>query len=243
MRTVGIIGGMGPDATVDLFRRIVDLTPARGDPDHIRILIDNNPQIPDRTPSIEGHGPSPLPALLAMARGLIASGADFLAIPCNTAHHWYDELASAVEAPILHMIRLAALQAQKRFPAVKRYGLLATTGAIRSGLYQAAFGEKSLDLLLPTPEEQKTLVTPAIYGPDGVKGGHTAGLPRARIDQAVTALLSRGAEGIVLGCTELPLLYHGDYPENVRAWVDPTEILAQTCVDYALGGDLPEGSA
>ncbi len=108
-KTIGIIGGMGRSATVDLMRRIIDFTPAKDDIDHIRMLIDNNPKVPSRIEAlIDGTGESPASCLVEMALGLQQQGADFLAMPCNTAHHYYAEIAGSVDIPILNMVNLAA---------------------------------------------------------------------------------------------------------------------------------------
>lgn len=233
-KTLGIIGGMGPQATVDLFARIVAATPARRDQEHLHILIDNDPSIPDRTAAIAGRGPSPLPQLIAAGRRLVEAGAEFLAMPCNTAHHWHGELAAAVGAPVLHMLNLAAEEGRARWPRAAVYGLLATTGTVESGLYQKAFAAHKLEMLIPTPDEQETLVMEAIYGPEGVKAGTTGPAPRGRADLAIEALVERGAEVVVLGCTELPLLYPGGRSEFAPL-LDPTETLARACVACALG--------
>src|ERR1700679_257808 len=110
-KPVGVIGGMGPEATVDFLRRIVAATPARDDADHIHVLVDNNPQIPSRIAAlIDGHGEDPAPVLCAMARGLEKQGADFLVMPCNTAHYYLQRIARAVNIPVLDMIALSIAQ-------------------------------------------------------------------------------------------------------------------------------------
>ncbi len=161
-RMVGILGGMGPAATVDLFDRIVRATPAQTDQEHLHILIDNNPAIPDRTEAILQQGPDPLPGLRAGIQGLENQGADVIAIPCNTAHH---------------------------------------------------------------------------YLPDGIKAGAPAHLPRARLLQAGAVMIGRGAEAIILGCTELPLvLAEGDLPVPLIA---SNQILAEAVVREAMPAAVP----
>lgn len=233
-KTLGIIGGMGPEATVDLFARIVAATPARTDQEHLHILIDNDPSIPDRTAAIRGAGPSPLPQLIAAGERLVEAGAEFLAMPCNTAHHWYEPLCEAIPVPILHMLKLTAAEARARWPRARVYGLLATTGTLESRLYQQAFAAEGLEILAPAPDEQESLVMGAIYGPEGVKGGDCGPTPRGKADLAIQSLLERGAEVIILGCTELPLLYPNG-AGGPAPLLNPTQTLAQACVDYALG--------
>ena len=233
-KVLGIIGGMGPLATVDLFRRILAATPVRTEQEHLRILIDCDPSTEDRTLAIEGRGPSPLPKMAAAARRLVAAGAEFLAMPCNTAHYWYDDLCSAAGVPVLHMIRLTAQAAARHLPHATRFGLLATTGTVKAGLYEASFGERGLELLVPTPEQQQDLVMAAVYGEDGIKAGHLDGPPRDRADLAMAALVARGAEAIVLGCTELPLLYPDAEHDGVPL-LNSTQVLAEACVEWGLG--------
>ena len=127
-KVVGILGGMGPAATVDLMQRIIRLTPAAGDEEHLRILVDNNPKVPSRIAHLlHGGKVSPAPTLLAMAQGLITAGADFLAMPCNTAHHYYDEITREVKAPFLNIVDIAAQSLCEREPAATRVGLLASS--------------------------------------------------------------------------------------------------------------------
>jgi aspartate racemase len=235
-KTVGIIGGMGPEATVDLFRRIVAATPATCDQEHLHILIDNDPKIEDRTLAIKGDGPSPLPRILAAAQRLEQSGADVLCMPCNTAHNWHSKLQREVGIPVLHMIQLTAQAGSRIMPNAKKYGLMATTGTVEARLYQDCFEEKGLEVIVPFPTEQTELVMRAIYGKngDGVKSGVLTGPPRERADSALASLVERGAEAVILGCTELPLLYHEGCVKNTPL-INPTQILAEACVDFALG--------
>lgn len=240
-KVVGIIGGMGPLATVDLFRRIIAATPVRTEQDHLHILIDNDPSIADRTLAIEGTGPSPLPGMVAVARRLVGAGAELLAMPCNTAHYWYDDLSDAARVPVLHMIRLTARAAATHLPRVTRFGLLATTGTVKTGLYEAFFREQGREILVPTLQQQRDLVMAAVYGEDGIKAGRLDGPPRERADLAIAALVARGAEAIILGCTELPLLYPGSEHNGV-ALLNPTQVLAEACVEWGLGNVPAESS-
>ena len=224
-RVIGILGGMGPEATVELFRRILACTPARRDQDHLRILIDNNPKIPDRTAAILGKGPDPLPTLLDSARTLQQAGADFLVIPCNTAHHWLPALRRTLSVPILGMVAETAEEVARHRPPLGTTGLLATSGTIKADLYQQALSEKGIASLVPTPKEQD-LVMEAIYR---VKAGdHTV---KEQVLHVAQNLLDRGAEGLILGCTELPLVVQeGDLACPL---FDPLSILACRAVEWA----------
>ena len=227
-RTVGILGGMGPEATVELYRRIISLPSAERDQDHLHVLIDSNPKIPDRTAAIIGEGESPLPVMIAAAKNLERAGADFIAIPCNTAHYWLSELRSAVSIPIIDMIEQTASRVASYQPSLHQIGLLATTGTLRSCLYQRAFAESGIDLLVPD-EEQDADIMRTIHA---IKAGnHRVKDEAIRVAQE---LMARGAEGIVPGCTELSLVVPaGSLPVAI---FDPLSILAESAVSLAKGG-------
>ncbi|MBQ2719020.1 MAG: amino acid racemase [Clostridia bacterium] len=227
-KTVGIIGGMGPLATADLFKKIIENTEAESDGEHLRILLDNNTAIPDRTAAILGRGRSPVPKMRESALSLWAMGAELLVMPCNTAHHFHAEVQAAVGIPLLHMIDLTrdALVAR----GVRTVGLLATEGTVKSGIYAASLRESGLSLLLPDERGQRA-ITDLIY--NGVKAGrqdHDIAPARAAMED----LLSRGAELLLLGCTELPVAverYDLRYPT-----CDPTLELAKATVRLASRG-------
>ena len=147
-RTVGVIGGMGPEATVDFLRRIVAATPAKDDADHIRVLVDNNPKIPSRIAAlIDGTGEDPLPVLIAMARGLEKQGADFLVIPCNTAHYYLPKIAQAVSIPLLDMVALAIAKIATLSPKPCRIGMLASPAVQKVGLYATRLNDAGFTAL------------------------------------------------------------------------------------------------
>lgn len=226
-KTIGIIGGMGPLATVDLFEKITLHTRAARDQDHLHVLIDSNTAIPDRTAALLHGGPDPRPELIASARRLERMGAQTLIMPCNTAHNYYDDVAAAVSVPVLHMIRLTA-QALER-AGIGAAGLLATDGTVQTGIYQRSFAGSGVDLLLPDEAGQRAVMD-MIYR--GVKAGDLRYDPAA-VRRAMEALLDRGAKTLILGCTELPLavkLYGLDLPV-----VDPTLELALGAIRFAGG--------
>lgn len=226
-KTIGIIGGMGPLATVDLFEKIVAHTKAASDQEHLHVLIDSNTAIPDRTAALLRGGADPLPELVKSAGRLEKMGADVLIMPCNTAHNYYDGIAAAVSVPVLHMVRLTAAALADR--GVKRAGLLATDGTVQTGIYQRSFEGSGVELLTPDEAGQRAVME-MIY--QGVKAGNMAfdaGPARAAMER----LLSAGAEVLILGCTELPLavkLYGIDLPA-----ADPTLELALAAVRFAGG--------
>ena len=226
-RTLGIIGGMGPLATADLFRKIIEETAAERDQDHIPLLIDNNTNIPDRTAALLDGAESPLPEMVKSARRLEQAGAEGLLMPCNTAHGFYEALRAETSVPVLNMIALTGQALARR--GVTCAGLLATTGTVRTGVYQKYIG----DVRLLTPDEAgQAAVMDMIYG--GVKAGKRA-YSAAAVQRVAETLLSEGAQCLILGCTELPLAVEW-YDLHFPA-VDPTLELARGAVLFA-GGQL-----
>lgn len=228
-KTIGILGGMGPLATVDLFEKITLHTRAQTDQQHLHVIIDSNTGIPDRTAALLHGGADPLPEMIKSARRLVAAGADVLIIPCNTTHCYYDSLQSAVDIPVLHMIALTrdALCAR----GVRRAALLATDGTLNAGIYQRIFAGSGIDLILPGGDDQAAVMD-LIY--NGIKAGDMT-FPIDRFRLCAQSLLNRGAETLILGCTELPLafsLYRLDYPAT-----DPTLELALGAIRFA-GGEV-----
>jgi len=222
---IGILGGMGPLATLEFYRRLILLTPASRDQDHFRILIDNNPQIPNRTAAILHDGEDPLPFLRESARGLEKAGADFIAVPCNSAHYYLEGVREAVRIPVLNMIEETVSALEERV-----VGLLATDGVRHSGLYHRACEAKGIDLLEPTPEDQATIMK-TIYG---IKEGRKKPPDYfEQIKDVVNQLKSRGAGAVIVGCTELSLIPNEDLSIPVY---DALGILAQATVEQALAG-------
>ncbi|MGB4377731.1 MAG: amino acid racemase [bacterium] len=227
-KVIGILGGMGPEATADLFLKIIRATPADKDQEHLRVIIDNNPQIPDRTAAIFSQGDDPLPLLVETAKNLARAGADFIVIPCNTAHYYYQELQAQCPLPVLNMIELCARRAREIVPALERIGLLATRGTVATGLYEKAFQQWGVQVLTP-PEEEQERIMRVIYG---VKAGRPPGELKHLWLPVVKGLVNRGVQAVVLGCTELPLVI--DPAEVPVPVLDATAILAQEAVSSAL---------
>jgi len=232
-KIIGILGGMGPAATVDLFTKIVERTKVKRDQDHLRILIDNNPKIPDRTLAIQGKAPSPLPELARSAKILENAGADFIVIPCVTAHYYYDSLQKEIKILILHVVEETMKYIQKKMKGTGRIGLIATEGTIHTGLFQKAFSNNAMELILPTPEVQRKWVTEAIYGKKGIKAVGPSEHSKRLIGKASESFIKQGAQAIIAGCTEVPLvLKGGDLPIPV---IDPISVLASAAVGKAQG--------
>ena len=232
--TIGIVGGMGPEATADLFKKIIRATPAKRDQDHIPVVIVSDPSIPDRTEALLGEGEDPLPAMAKSAQACLGAGADFLIMPCNTAHCFHPGLCEGIPVPVLHMMEEVARFLASTHPEVRKVGLLATTGTVRLALYQETLSQDGLEVIVPGEDDQGKVME-AIYGERGVKAGYYDG-PRDLFSEVAANLVARGATAIIAGCTEIPLaLEQGDVDGAVL--VDPTDVLAHAAVARALGGE------
>lgn len=226
-KSIGILGGMGPLATADLFRKIVERTDAPNDNAHIRIYIDNHAQIPDRTAAILREGEDPFPYMKESLDKLVSCGADLIVMPCNTAHYYLPRLAAVSPVPFLSILDATAHAAKARFPG-KTAAVLATTGTIRSSLYQEALTQAGVPFLAPEQAEQEALMR-VIY--DGVKSGRDAETYRADMEHVVSAMREAGAGYMIYGCTELPVAAAAlgiDAP-----FIDPTFELAGAAVTAA----------
>ena len=233
---VGILGGVGPAATVDFMAKIVRNTPAGRDQEHIKLVVEHNPQIPDRTENLIGEGTDPTVAMYSSCKRLEASDADIIAIPCNTAHAFVERIQPYLSIPIVNMLYETIQFIRHRYPDRKNVGLLATSGTVRSRVYHEVAEKVGIDLIVPDDEHQKKVMS-SIYGEKGVKAGYTEGECKEELLSALEHVVTRGAEAAILGCTELPLLLAqtDDFPIAATrvALLDPTEILARKCVSLA----------
>ena len=221
---VGIIGGMGPEATVELMRRVIAATPATDDHEHIHLIVDNNPTIPSRIAHlIDGTGIDPTPELQRMARGLQSAGAGALAMPCNTAHAYADEIRAAVNIPLLDMIELTSQHIARLRPCAS-VGLLASSAVIRSRLYAAALAKFDCRLRLPA---QQTEIMALIRG---VKAGQAGSEAHGRFATIATEL-SSDCDVLLVACTELSILAAA-LPAAMTV-VDSMDVLCQAIVEYA----------
>ena len=229
---VGVVGGVGPAATVDFMAKLVNGTDAARDQDHIKILVEQNPQIPDRTENLIGGGTDPTVALYSTCKKLERGGADILAIPCNTAHAYVDRIQRHLDVPIVSILSATTDHIQQISPRISKVGILATSGTIHSGLYQRALEEAGLAHVIPD-ETHQAWVMESIYGAVGVKAGFTDGLCKEQIRRAFDHLVDNGAEAVVLGCTELPLVISNASDVSGAVPVNPTEVLATRCIQLA----------
>ncbi len=228
--TVGILGGMGPEATAYFFECLIEATDAGTDQDHVPVLLWSNPRIPDRTEAILRKGRSPLPLLLEGVDVLESGGAGLIVMPCITAHHWSSEIAAKAKVPFINLLDEAVRAALAETPGLKKAGLVASSGTIASGLWHEAFGKREVAILAPNRDEQEEVMA-AIFGKTGIKAGFTSGPPRRSLINVARRLARRGAEVIIAGCTEVPLvLQDGDLSVPL---VEPMRIAARVCVRRA----------
>ncbi len=227
--SVGVLGGMGPAATLDFLQKLLAATPARTDQDHLRVLVDSNPKLPDRNAAIAGRGPSPGPGLASMARGLEASGADVLVMACNTAHAFEPDIRGAVKIPFLSMIEATVEAVLQRSPGVRRVGLLAAAGCLDAGLYQAAFAAHGVRTLEPRDALRERFMA-LVYR---IKAGETGPAARAEMASIGAALVAQGAEALAAACTEVPLVLD---PSDVSVpLTDSTDALVAKTSAFARG--------
>lgn len=230
---LGILGGMGPLATVDLLQKIIDETPAVRDQQHAPVVAWNVPQIADRQQALAGDGPSPLPDLLRAVAGLNQAGASHILIACNTAHHWYDSLARSSRAPLLH---IADATMESLQPTTgEKIGLIATQGTLDAGWFQRRIAAYGGETLTPSPEEMHRWFVPGCYA---VKRGELhAGAER--LAHLADALTERGAQRLILACTEVPPAFAAIDSPWLAVSVDPTRALARAAarlwLDYRQG--------
>ena len=226
-RRIGVLGGMGPAATHDLLGKVIALTPAETDQDHVPLVIWNVPQVPPRIPAIRGEGPSHVPAMAEGMRALEAAGCEAIAIACNTAHHWAEALASEVSVPLLHIADAALAEIERVRPGARRVALLGTRGTLASGFYRRRLEPRGIEVIEPREAEQQAIdATIALVKRNRLEEA------RAAFSPVVHAMRADGAEAIVLACTELPLAAppQGSGPPLV----DPTLALARAIVGFAL---------
>lgn len=228
-KVIGIIGGMGPMATADLFKKIIELTDAEMDREHLHILIDNNTDIPDRTNAILSGSTKPLELMAESAERLTVQGADYIIIPCNTSHYFLDALQMRCSVQIISMPLETARFAKAE--GFKRLGLLATDGTVKSGVYEKAFEGTGIELIVPDEEGQRKVMNMTY---NEVKAGKTANT--SALDGTLDSMQAQGAEAFILGCTELPIAFRSC---TDRKFIDPTAILARAAIKAA-GGKTKE---
>ena len=230
-KTLGVIGGLGPIATSHFMELIIRMTEARVDQEHLDMILYSRPSIPDRTSYIlDQTKPSPLPEMIRIGNALARQGASLIAIPCMTAHFFHEELAETIPVPIVHAIHETCVHLKKH--GICNAGIMATDGTIQSKLFQRELLRHGIEPVIPGPEGQSCVMS-VIY--DDIKANRPADLEK--FNRASRELRERGAEAIILGCTELSLVKRDC--QIGAGYLDAMEVLAQVCVRRC-GGKLKE---
>ncbi|MBM3420137.1 MAG: amino acid racemase [Bacteroidetes bacterium] len=228
MKICGIIGGVGPSATVQLMRDIIENTPARRDQDHVRLIVDNHPQIPDRTEHLLQGGASPVPLLAGSVRLLMNAGADFIACPCNTAHHFLRPMAAEMGFELIDMIEVTVRHLSAS--GVRVAGLLSTSGTAKTGIYQETGKRFGVEILSPSGSGINDVME-AVYGVKGIKAGprYEKSRRNRQLLQGVAGQFEeKGIDVVIMGCTEIPLSMRRK--DTRMELVNPTELLAREIV-------------
>ncbi|HUZ62869.1 MAG TPA: amino acid racemase [Acetobacteraceae bacterium] len=229
-RILGVLGGMGPLASAQFMTRLTLLTPAERDQDHIPAILWSDPRVPDRVAAQRG-GESPLPALLAGLRGLEAAGCGAVAMPCNTAHGWFDAMQAATALPILHIVDATAAEL-RRVGITGTVGVMGTTATLAMRLYQDRLERQGWPCITPTEAEMRDLVSPAIAA---VKANRVEATYEPLM-RCARHLADRGAAAIVLGCTEIPLGIAAGPAVPGLAFIDTIDALARAAIGWAREG-------
>ena len=232
-KVIGILGGMGPEATLDCFGKIIKNTPAKSDRDHIRVVMDSNPGIPDRIAAILGEGESPVSALIAGCRGLEKAGADFIIIPCVTVHFFLPQIQAQTPLPILSIFDAVAEAIQGDFPAAKTVGLLGTVATVESGLIQKRLAQEKIHTLVPDSAQQSKIVD-AIKDIKDTRPSRTKSEITNALIEAARSLIDKepdGADAIIAGCTEIPLALAQEHLPV--PYFDSLTILARAAIRFA----------
>ncbi len=227
---IGILGGMGPEATVNCFAKIINNTPAQCDQEHLKIIVANNPKIPDRTSAILNSGTSPIPNLLESVDALVSAGVDFIIIPCVTVHYFVDELLQSRDVKILSILDAVTENIRNVHPQIDTVGLLATDGTIASKIFQKRLAASGIKTVVCSDSMQQQVMKAIYQIKTDSKAGSQAEITRHLVD-ASNSLVSHGAQGIIAGCTEIPLALT---QEDIEVpYFDSLLILARTAIAYA----------
>lgn len=224
-KVLGILGGVGPLATIYFADLVIKMTDAKSDQEHIAMVILNHASIPDRTEYIlDNTKPNPLPVMIADAQQLERDNCDYIVIPCNTAHYFFDEIQKSVSVPIINILEETVSYAQRTVPNLKCLGILATEGTVKSGAYQSIIEKHGLSCCVPNAEDQSSLMH-IIY--DQVKAGEKVDI--CEFLRIVGELKKQGSDAVILGCTELSVIKK-DFNLHQADIVDSMECLARASI-------------
>lgn len=230
--TVGIIGGMGPEAANRLSSLLVSLHDATSDQEQIPVICFNNPRIPSRAEAYSGTGPLPTKELIATAEALMRAGANFLIMPCNSAHHYLGELRAQVQIPVLDMIYETVEEIGLLYPEARSAGILATTQTVQQKLYDNLLARQNIAILAPDAIEQSSVME-SIYGEAGIKAGYKE-KAKVEIEKVGQSLVTRGADILIAACTEVSIVLEeqiGGVPI-----IDPLLVIARKAIKLSLSG-------
>lgn len=226
-QTVGVIGGLGPKATLDFYSKLINLTAAETDQEHLHVIINSNAKVPNRQNALTGKGPSCAPELIQSARALESAGADFLVMVCNTAHVYENHIRSAINIPFISIIRESVNHCLKTVNNLKKVGLLGATGCLDSNLYQDHFDQAGIDCLTLNQTDQERFME-LVYRIKSNNFDFSVGI---EMEQFAQSLIDQGAEVILAACTEIPLVLQDD---GVNApLVNSTDVLVESTIQYA----------
>jgi len=229
-KTIGILGGLGPEATALFFHEIIRKTPAEKDQEHIKIVIYNNPEVPDRTDAIVNNLESPLDKICEGLIFLRDANVDFITIPCVTSHYYFEEIRNSVDIPVLNIVQETFNFIKREYPLVKNVGILATRGTYQGHVFENIFVPQHVSVIVPGEESQKCIMN-AVYGKEGIKAGNTTGAPKDSIVKIANELTGNGAEVIIGGCTEIPIVVsNGDLKVP---FINTLSVLAEAAVSLA----------
>lgn len=233
MKTVGVIGGMGPKATVEFLNKVISLTPAEKDQEHLNIIVYINPQIPDRTEAILKSRKNPVTALIDSAKLLENAGVHFIVIPCVTAHFWLKDIQNSVNIPILSLLEVILRKIKKQTEAAKNIGILATTGTIQSKIFDQILEPEGYKIIVPREDIQTNYVMKGIYD---IKMGKAPEGVKSMFVSACKHLIENAAQIIIAACSEIPLSITG---KDIQVpLIDVVEVLAEKTVRLAFEFDV-----
>lgn len=223
---LGVLGGMGPAATADFLARLASLTPASCDQEHLATIVYSDPRTADRSDAILGHGPSPLPAMIRGVDFLNQAGCGLIAIPCNTAHHWYADLAARSRAPVLH-IAAATIARLRAHPGIDAVGLLATDGTVRAAIYHTRLQQRGIAVL---DLADRSGANHVMRGIRAMKAGQ-ADAAREDLVTAGSHLARQGAKALIVACTDISTALSGVTAIDGRPVVDASDCLALAALE------------
>jgi aspartate racemase len=229
-RTIGVLGGMGPAATAHFFQLLVNRTAAGKDQEHVPTLVWSDPGVPSRAEAILGIGPSPLPMLLRGVRILEEGGADLFVMPCITAHYWAEEIGAHARIPFVNLLHVTRRSLAGMSPVPRTVGVIATSGTLKTRLFDAILARQGIRVLAPSDRDQTRFMA-AVFGESGIKAQGDLRRCRASIVRIARRLIERGAEAIIAGCTEVPLVLR-QHDLQVPL-VDPMRLGAEACIAKA----------